>query len=154
MGGPHWIIVAIPLPSPKAQVVIINYNYVSLWQNSAITASFISVFDPAVNISTNLNLMRFIGNSAGSVILTPTSFFIPQYRSAHAWRVRHNSTVLGVFAWYSSNSTESREQSKPEPNMLKVLSIISKNLRIILILFSYHYLLFPYYSFALMFFAS
>ena len=44
---------------------------------------------------------------------------------------------------------------KPEPNILRIFPIIpsstSPNLPIILILFSYHYLLFPYYTFALMF---
>ena len=39
-----------------------------------------------------------------------------------------------------------------KPNMLRILPILpSKKLPIILILFSYHYLLFPYYSFVLMF---
>ena len=45
--------------------------------------------------------------------------------------------------------------TKPDPNMLKILPIIpsstTKKLPIILILFSYHYLLFPYYFFTLMF---
>ena len=112
LGGPQWIILAISLqsiPSSKVQVVSIQRNFESLWQNSANTASFISIFDSAVNISTNLNLMRFIGNPAGFVILTPTSFFIPRYTSAHAWRVWPNRAVLDVFAWCSSNSTESRE---------------------------------------------
>ena len=41
---------------------------------------------------------------------------------------------------------------KPEPNMLILfLPALPKKLPIILILFSYHNLLFPYYSFALMF---
>ena len=46
---------------------------------------------------------------------------------------------------------------KPGPKMLKVLRIIHSStsqkiiLPVILILFSYHYLLFPYISYALMF---
>ena len=44
---------------------------------------------------------------------------------------------------------------KPEPNMLKILPIIpsstSQKIPIVLILFTYYNLLFPYYSFALMF---
>ena len=100
-------------------------------------------------------MLNFVKKPYANVILKWKPPNIPKY-STLVWPTLEYATVHVVCIWdpyqqYLINSTE----IKPEPNMLEILLIIPSStfqkLPIIIILFSYHYLLFPYYSLTVMF---